>query len=69
MLLICVSSVLLNISSSIVHVVLHLIYSVVYFSIISLSQHGYYSRTVVIRLLERKYKSLVSDSLVINISH
>uniref|UniRef100_A0A3B5B6K5 Protein broad-minded n=1 Tax=Stegastes partitus TaxID=144197 RepID=A0A3B5B6K5_9TELE len=25
--------------------------------------HGYYSRTVVLRLLERKYKSLVSDSL------
>lgn len=26
-----------------------------------LSQHGYYSRTVVLRLLERKYKCLVSD--------
>lgn len=28
-----------------------------------ISQHGYYSRTVVLRLLEGKYKSLVSDSL------
>lgn len=28
----------------------------------SLHQHGFYSRTVVLRLLERKYKSLVSDS-------
>lgn len=27
-----------------------------------LPQHGYYSRTVVLRLLEWKYKSLVSDS-------
>lgn len=29
----------------------------------SLSQHGFYSRTVVLRLLEGKYKSLVSDLL------
>lgn len=28
-----------------------------------ISQHGYYSRTVVLRLLEGKYRSLVSDSL------
>lgn len=34
------------------------------FSLVSSSaQHGYYSRTVVLRLLERKYKSLVSDSV------
>uniref|UniRef100_A0A3P9PVV4 Protein broad-minded n=1 Tax=Poecilia reticulata TaxID=8081 RepID=A0A3P9PVV4_POERE len=26
--------------------------------------HGYYSRTVVLRLLERKYKTLVSDSVI-----
>ena len=32
------------------------------FVLLSLSQHGYYSRTVVLRLLERKYKSLVSHS-------
>lgn len=30
---------------------------------VSTFQHGYYSRTVVLRLLERKYKSLVSDSV------
>lgn len=30
---------------------------------LSPAQHGYYSRTVVLRLLERKYKSLVSESL------
>lgn len=33
------------------------------FSLVSSAQHGYYSRTVVLRLLERKYKSLVSDSV------
>lgn len=34
-----------------------------FFPPVSTFQHGYYSRTVVLRLLERKYKSLVSDSV------
>lgn len=37
--------------------------SALVFSVVSTSQHGHYSRTVVLRLLERKYKSLVSDSM------
>lgn len=49
------------------HGLLFVLYSVSYVSLLVCplfpAQHGYYSRTVVLRLLERKYKSLVSDSL------
>lgn len=56
--------VLLIVYFSLVHV-LCIIYSLLSWSgSLSLPQHGYYSRTVVLRLLERKYKSLVSDLIL-----
>lgn len=56
----CISASLINVlvSFCLVHSVLSLTYSV---PSCCLSQHGYYSRTVVLRLLERKYKCLVSE--------
>lgn len=39
----------------------HILFRLLVFSSSRPSQHGYYSRTVVLRLLERKYKCLVSD--------